>query len=270
MTLVVSEVSEAFGCVVVGDSAVTRGTEVFYGAEKVHYSSAANIGFALWGNACLSGRRVDQLVSSFVANLGPSDTPRSAGRDLAALLTREGEADGREWRQLRGGIHISGYEARVPVLFHVHTGPDLPQPQGPFEFHEDYPDASAGYHLRNGYYKMFAGLFDGMQRYASQLKELGFEWPNKSVDDRVFYYSIMVDTVARTLEAAGRVPSVGGRVSALAFNRDGIQVDKRISRGLEDFCVTNVAESASLSEVPSNFGIQGTRNSGATLAVARP
>ena len=257
MTLVVTEVSEAFGCVVVGDSAVTAGTKVFYGAEKIHYSSVANVGFAVWGNACLSGGRVDEILSLFVSNLGSSDTPRSAGSALAALLAHEGKADGRDWRALRGGVHVCGYEGALPVLFHVHTGADLPAPQGPYKLYEDYPDASAGCHLRNGYYKMFAGLFDGMQHYAEQLRRLGFEWPHKFVEDRVSYYSIMVDTVARTLEAARRVPSVGGRVSAFAFNRNGIQVDKRISRGTEDFCLNGTSPSASFSEAPSNFSSSG-------------
>lgn len=252
MTLIITEVSEAFGCVVVGDSAVTVGTRVVYGAEKVHYSSAANIGFALWGNACLSGRRVDELLATFVASLGASDTPRSAGNELAAFLVREAKADSRDWLALRGGVHICGYENSVPVLFHVHTGADLPAPQGPYQLHEDFPDASAGYHLRNGYYKMFSGLFDGMQRYAEHLAQMGFEWPNKFVEDRVSYYSIMVDTVAHTLQAARRLQSVGGLVSAFAFNRDGIQVDKRVARGTENFCSTITSPSASFSEAPSD------------------
>src|SRR5258708_39479795 len=97
MTLVVTEVSEQFGCVVVGDSAVTMGARVVHGAEKVHYSSEANIGFAIWGNACLGRQRVDELVSSFVSTLNKSATPRSAGRDLAAALTGEATKDGRNW-----------------------------------------------------------------------------------------------------------------------------------------------------------------------------
>jgi hypothetical protein len=56
---------------------------------------------------------------------------------------------------------------------------------------------------------MFAALFDGMQHYAAGLQELGFKWPNETVEDRVSYYTIMVDAVARTLEAAGRAPAVG-------------------------------------------------------------
>jgi hypothetical protein len=83
---------------------------------------------------------------------------------------------------------------------------------------------------------MFAVLFDGMQQYAAGLQGLGFLWPNETVEDRVSYYSIMVNTVAETLKAAGHVASVGGTVSAFAFNRNGIQVDKRLPRGNEDFC----------------------------------
>lgn len=257
MTLVVTEVSEAFGCVVVGDSAVTIGTKVIYGAEKIHYSSSATLGFALWGNACLAGRRVDDLVSGFVASLGSFATPRSAGRDLAALLTQEGKRDGRNWLDLRGGVHVCGYENSVPVLFHVHTGHEPPAPQGSFQLYEDFPDASAGCHLRNGYYRMFSGLFDGMQHYAAQLGVLGYKWPYGAVEDRVSYFTIMVDTVARTLEAAGRVAAVGGKVSSFAFNRSGIQVDKRVPRGTIDFCASGAAN-ASFCELPSNYSLVRT------------
>jgi hypothetical protein len=251
MTLVVTEVSEQFGCVVVGDSAVTMGTKVVHGAEKVHYASEPGIGFAIWGNACFSGQRVDELISGFASALGRGATPRSAGLELASMLATEGAKDGRDWMALRGGVHVCGYEDSIPVLFHVHTGHNPPAPQGPFQLYEDFPDARAGCHLRNGYYQMFAVLFQGMQQYAAGLGQLGFRWPHESVEDRVSYYSIMVDTVARTLEAAGRVPSVGGRVSALAFNRDGIQVDKRLPRGVADFCQSR-GTMAVFAEPPSN------------------
>jgi hypothetical protein len=236
VTLVVTEVSEAFGCVAVGDTAVTIGNKVVLGAEKVHYSTAANIGFAAWGNACLAGQRVDRIISSFVTQLTPNETPRSAGRDLASLLAGKGINDGRAWEALRGGIHVCGYDGLVPVLFHVHTGHDPPAPQGPFQLYEDFTDASQGVHLRNGYYQMFSFLFDGMQSYSAGLQRLGFRWPTESVEDRVSYYSIMVSTVAETLKAAGRLTSVGVEVSAFAFNRNGIQVDKRLPPEDVDFC----------------------------------
>jgi hypothetical protein len=250
VTLVITEVSDNFGCVVVGDSAVTiGGIRVVFGAEKIHYSSEANIGFAIWGNACFSGRRVDTIISHFVSGLTPAASPRSAGRDLAALLRDEGKRDGRSWEKLRGGVHVCGYEGTMPVLFHVHTGSDSPAPQIPFQLYEDYPDARQGYHLRNGYYKMFSALFDGMQGYANGLQQLGFNWPISAVEDRVSYYEIMVDTIARTLEAANRLPKVGGKVSAFAFNKNGIQIDKRLSRQDIDFCDGGHAQ-ASFSSAP--------------------
>ena len=266
MTLVISEVSERFGCVVVGDSAVTIGKKVVYGAEKVHYSHEANIGFAIWGNACLDGQRVDELVSSFVSNLGKTDTPRYAGTYLADFLNTQGLNDGRDWSALRGGVHICGYENDVPVLFHVHTGHEPPQPQGIFKLYEDFQDAREGFHLRNGYYRMFAHLFDSMESYAHGLGQLGFTWPNAAIEDRVSFHSIMVDIVAQTLEAAGRVPSVGGRVSAIAFNRDGIQVDKRLKRGNEDFCCNKNSRLAVFCEPYSN----DPRDSGAAPASKQP
>lgn len=236
MTLVITEVSAKFGCVVVGDSAVTIGTKVVHGAQKVHYSDEATIGFAIWGNACFAGRRLDSIVSSFATSLSKTATPRSAGRELAALLGAEGKKDGRNWLDLRGGIHVCGYQDTIPVLFHVHTGHEPPAPQGPFQLYEDFPDGRNFCHLRNGYYKMFAPLFDGMQQYIGGLSQLGFKWPNESVEDRVSYYSLMVDTISRTLDAAGRIQSVGGSVSAFAFNQNGLQVDKRLPPTTDDFC----------------------------------
>ena len=240
MTLVITEVSEKFGCVVVGDTAVTidgSSPKVVLGAEKVHYSPEANLGFAIWGNACLAGQRVDRIVSSFVSQLTKTASPRSAGQDLAELLASEGKKDGRAWKELRGGVHICGYQGPLPVLFHVHTGHNPPEPQGPFQLHEDYRDASVGVHLRNGKFQVFAALFDGMKQYAAGLQTLGFKWPHETVDDRVSYNSIMLNTVAETLKAAGYLPTVGNQVSAFAFNRKGIQVDKRLPRSDAVFCV---------------------------------
>lgn len=237
MTLVVTEVSEKFGCVLAGDTAVTIGrTRVLLCAEKVQYSSEANIGFSVWGNACLAGRRVDELIASFVSQLKPTETPRSAGKQLALLLTCEGTNDGRGWDVLRGGVHICGYEGFVPVLFHVHTGHTPPAPQGPFQLYEDFQDGRKGVQLRNGYFETFGHLFDAMQQYAARLQSSGYKWPFETIEDRVSYYSIMINTVAQTLMAAGRLPAVGPSVSAFAFNQNGIQVDKRLPRGSADFC----------------------------------
>jgi hypothetical protein len=257
MTLVVTEVSEKFGCVVVGDTAVTvmkgGAAEVFPWARKVHYAAKPKIGFAIWGNACLGNHRLDEFVSDFAGSLSRTESPRSAGQNLAAALVDEGKNDGRPWKELRGGVHVCGYQNGTPVLFHVHTG-HRENPQGPYQLHEDCTDASRGYHLRNGYYEMFGILFDQMQKYVVGLRQqLGFTWPDRSVEDRVSYHSMLVETVAKTLVAAGQVPAVGNLVSAFAFNRDGLVVNKRLRRSRQsgNFCAGGGSLLASFGEQPN-------------------
>jgi len=64
MTVVVSEIGR-FGIAMVGDSAVTiragaGGMPTVYDkAAKVQYSPAANMGFAMWGTACVGGITMD-------------------------------------------------------------------------------------------------------------------------------------------------------------------------------------------------------------------
>ena len=90
-----------------------------------------------------------------------------------------------------------------------------------------------------------------MEKYVAGLTQLGFRWPSQAVEDRVSYHSIMVGIVAQTLEAAGKVQAVGRSVSAVAFNRNGIQVDKRLPRETLDFCHSGLTM-ASFCELPSN------------------
>jgi len=73
-----------------------------------------------------------------------------------------------------------------------------------------------------------SALFPGMEAYTQMLSVLGFTWPHSSLDDRVSYYEIAVRTVSETLRAAGRLPQVGGHISAVAFTSNGLAVDRRI------------------------------------------
>ena len=218
-----------FGCVVVGDSAVTIGTEQgwFSGRRKFTIPLEANIGFAIWGNACLAGQRVDELhLPLFVNNLPRTAFPRSAGQDLAALLIRRGYQKMLRFEvgaSLRGGVHVCGLRGRaLPVLFHIHTGPELPAPQAPFQPYEDFPDARHGAHLRNGYYPMFGALFQGMEQYVSALNQLGFTWPHQAVEDQVL---ILLNNGRDSCANTRGLRAVGGRgraVSAFAYsNRNG-------------------------------------------------
>ncbi len=232
MTLVVSEVSAAFGCVLVGDSAITvtrpdRPIEIRFGASKIHYSADSNIGFAVWGNARFGSRQCDQLVKEFSDQLTGSDTPSTAGAKLASLLAEAGNADGRSWEKLRGGVHVAGYEDGNPVLYHVHTGHHGATPSQ-HALHKDNPCIAERAVLRNGYHPFYNTLIPGLENYAMNLKALGLSWPFKSLDDRVSFNELAVDIVAQTLTAAGRVQSVGGTKAAIAFTPAGLWLDRRL------------------------------------------
>jgi hypothetical protein len=50
---------------------------------------------------------------------------------------------------------------------------------------------------------------------------------DRSLDDRVSLYRILIRLVADVLQAEGRLPQVGGDTSAIAFTEAGLQVDMR-------------------------------------------
>jgi hypothetical protein len=77
---------------------------------------------------------------------------------------------------------------------------------------------------------MFGVLFDGMQKYAAGLQELGFKWLKEIVEDRVSYYSIMVDTVAQTLKAAGRFGDNLGTICTILVQPFSCSGPRRRSR----------------------------------------
>jgi hypothetical protein len=242
MTLVVSEVT-GFGIVMVGDSAVTVRTDdqprIYTGAAKVQYSRDANVGFAMWGRACVGGQTQDTWLSQFIASIRTAEPLGVIAQRLADELNAELSREGRPWSELRRGIHIAGYVDRLPHLYHVHTGdPTLPQHE--LQVFKDFPyihaedldayrtrlETVGGYHLRNGFYELFGTLFDAVYRYTEVLRPLGFTWPNGSLDHRVSLYRLLVRFVSDTLVADGRLPSVGGEIQALAFTERGLAVDQ--------------------------------------------
>jgi len=237
MTLVVSDVA-ANGFVLVGDSAVTvtRGgiTRVLHGASKVHYSSDANVGFAVWGNACLAGRRVDDICAEVSASLDQVASPSVAASRLADELNASAAQDGRPWDVLRGGVHVSGYEDGVPVLFHLHTGGD--GPQHPCSLSRDFPDGRAGAHLRNGYYRVFAALFESMGSFIGSLRSLGMKWPTIQLEDRLRYYDLHVRIVSDVVVSTSGHPHVDTFTSAVAFDASGLRIGRRSVRSTRSFC----------------------------------
>src|ERR1700675_1780568 len=101
----------------VGDSAVTvRGepTRVYTGAAKIQYSHTANVGFAMWGRACVGGQPQDRWLSQFIASIRDPEPLLAIADRIAAELNQELVKEHRPWHELRRGIHIAGYVDGLP------------------------------------------------------------------------------------------------------------------------------------------------------------
>lgn len=159
------------------------------------------------------------------------------------------------WNDLRRGVHVAGYVDGLPHLYHVHTGGDLTAQHEPRLF-RDFPyeagvsladyrarlQTIGGYHVRNGYHEVFGLLFDATYRFTEQLPGLGFTWPNGNLENRVSLYRILIQLVSDILQADGRLPHVGGTLSAVAFSERGLHIDQRIRPSLGVFPCGTLAE----------------------------
>src|SRR5437016_2218529 len=114
MSLVVSDIS-THGIVMVGDSAITRRKngkpiEVTSDCRKIHYSKAANIGFAIWGRSNLPDQRLDDWLHEFAnSSVKPGDSLEAVGELLAKRLNEQIEAMKEPWDNQVRGIHLAGY-----------------------------------------------------------------------------------------------------------------------------------------------------------------
>jgi hypothetical protein len=148
MTLVVTTAT-ARGITVVGDKAESQGLGdeklVIPNSTKIFYSPAANISFAVWGNAEWPndiGPYTDWFKKSIVDTLPKGTKLEEAGGIICdrvnPILEQMGGGD---YSSLRRGIHLAGYVDFVPRVYHVHTGDHpLPAPQHELRLHRDYPD----------------------------------------------------------------------------------------------------------------------------------
>jgi hypothetical protein len=230
----------------VGDSAVTRltgkGKVVTDDAYKVQYAEAANVGFALWGNAGVDHRRIDYWLDDFIRDeVNGGDSVEHIGQKLATSLNEILTKSGRPWKNLVRGIHIAGYRDGLPVLFHLHCGHEN-EPPHELRLYQDYPDDQkwteayfrsllndAFIHLRNGYHKLFGPLFDRALEYAAQLRGVyNIQLPYPSVEARFEFYKVLVTFVAGTLIASNLDPSVNDKLSSIAFGSHGLIIDQRL------------------------------------------
>jgi hypothetical protein len=250
MTLVVSDISK-HGIVMVGDSAITQiqngRKEVRSGCAKIHYSSAANIGFATWGNAGVGKIKMDTWISEFI------QTSIKQGEDLDEVATKIKNqlnpilsSSGLTWKQLHRGIHIAGYKNGLPCLYHIHCGHDN-EPSHELRFYKDYPDDqnwskcefkeklnSFFIHLRSGYRPLFGLLFDRILDYSKQLRGCyNISFPFESLNHRLEFYKLLVKFVAGVLVASNHQPMVSDILSSIAFTENGLVIDQQIKSEYE-------------------------------------
>ncbi|PZR75812.1 MAG: hypothetical protein DLM73_04230 [Chthoniobacterales bacterium] len=247
MSLVVSDIS-THGIVMVGDSAITRRkgaklVDVVSDGSKIHYSEVGNIGFAIWGRCNLPNHRLDTWLRGFAdSKVQRGDSVEKVGQLLARTLNEQIAAMKEPWENQVRGIHVAGFRDGLPVLFHVHCGhPE--EPPHELRLYHDYPDdqrwsiqqfesllARGVIHLRNGFYRHFAALFDSMQIYMASLDRLlGVKLPQPSLRGRFDFYKLLVRFVANTLTVTGQTQSVNDRLSAIAFDGNGLQIDERLA-----------------------------------------
>lgn len=238
MTLVVTSASSQ-GITVVGDRAVTRrsqsGVEIIE-SKKVWYACEANVALAFWGNANLpSGESLEDWAARFVTNITGIDSVSSVSERLVSVLNPLLESLGNSWSSLRRGVHVSGYENDVPVIFHVHTG-DPKAFHHALEVHRDYPDLHGGgldsyrqlladgglAQLRNGYYELFVTLAQAACDARGALSSLlGVPVPAPSLQGQAAFDEALVRLSAGMLKSAQLPQSVGADLDVIAFNAKG-------------------------------------------------
>jgi len=257
ITLVVSDVSR-HGIVMVGESAVTGRSGVSSGAVKIQYSPAANVGFAIWGDAVTGGVDMDRWLADFIrTEVRAGDTVEAVGNKLVAALNPILSASGRSWAEMRRGIHIAGYRDGLPVLFHAHGGHEG-EAAHEIQLYHDYPDDQhwseqqyreilneplSFVHLRNGYYRHFGPLFASMAAvFSPMIKEvLNVDFPYGTLEGRLAFYKTLIRFIANVLVAAQEDPGVNDQLSAIAFNAAGI-----VKNEMLDFPETRI--------LPSTYG----------------
>jgi len=230
-----------------GDSAVTfRLGNSYYskdGAAKIHYSQESNIGFAIWGNAQVMGRQIDQWLDDFIKNLDKTSKIDFVAERLATSIRLELEQENKTWGEKLFGIHVAGYKDDLPRLWHIHCQHPHEVPHEP-RLYRDYPDDQQWSEtqfksmivdpkffcqIRNGYIPHYALLFKSINDYANSLRETtNIDFPKNSIEGRLSFHTIMVQFVAGVLEAAGEPPTVNKKISSVAFNENGILIDERV------------------------------------------
>jgi hypothetical protein len=244
MTLVVSTVSQR-GITVVADCAVSRlsldapPVVLPETAEKIIYSSAANIAFAFWGKTFFGGTDYFVWANDVVQKEVTAGTSLIDASDLLAERINEQLAPFASklhgWGELRRGVHVSGYVDGLPCIYHVHTGASHDANHS-LRVHRDFPDVHGGgadahrqsllegkrAQLFNGFHELFGTLGESFGPLRSRLeKDFGVKIPAPTLRGQLELDRTLVRLAGGLLRAADRAPQVSVEVSDVAFTADG-------------------------------------------------
>jgi len=239
MTLVVTTASKR-GITVVGDRASAidiNGRVEFATATKVRYSPKARMAFAFWGKADFpQGQSYEKWAEDFVSSLEEGVSVKVASERLAESLNEILESMGRYWYQQRRGIHVSGYQDDLPVIYHVHTGdpnayhhrlmayPDVPDIQfGDLGTYRRHLETGGYVQLRNGFYELFAAFADNIYENRDELTQmLKSTFPAPSLRGQATLDETVVRMVNGLMRAAELPERVGVEIDVIAFDQHGL------------------------------------------------
>lgn len=254
MTLIVTELS-ADGIAMAADTAMTvffkpprrrRYPRVLRGAVKLLPVPSLNAGISYWGFGQLGAVPTDDWLRCFLRRNRGQYTSMAT---LASLLESELRRCVRSINLTNHpngtfGIHLAGFVSTqsgpLPAFYHIHNGPSqaLPTAQinprlinANFDRPPQVYPPGVFYRTRNGDFRLYAVVFQGLENLFNQLGRQGFVIPYPSalhvsqLRARAEYLRFHIKTMAKIYEMSNvTVPgSIGEEVTTLTISSRGIE-----------------------------------------------
>jgi len=241
MTLILTEITE-FGIAMAADSAVTttynlggrRGHRVLTGVKKLQPIHYLNAGISCWGIGEIEGIDTDIWLENFIRDHNGINTLGEFAVSLQDDLRRAVGTVG----QNSLGFHLAGFVekdgSRLPTFYHIHNGasqhPDINMRINPalFNANQDFPPEVCRAGLfkitRNGDYNLYANLFEVVENFFNlRVRPLGIEIPHPmTLDSIAEYLRFQIKTVSEIYKLSNLVPGIGGPVTTLTIDEQGI------------------------------------------------
>ncbi len=210
-------------------------------ATKLQVIDYLQAGISCWGLGNIGKQNTDEWLTTFIQANNKIRSLEEFASCLADELNRQVGASPTGENRL--GFHVAGFEEfkgeKVPSFYHVHDGPSTTLEErgvsiDPNKFnanHDMPPDIirqkfliGEAWRTRNGDYKLYASIFGQLETFFAGLKKIGIEIPHaQSVEDLTKYLVFQIRTIASLYNLSNLIPGIGGGISYLSINPDGIQ-----------------------------------------------